>query len=797
MKLPLVPDNFFKKSRFGELFKKPGIEEYLPYGIFDSKHHLFFNDDSVGFVLEGIPFVGINPETQRQIMALFQYDLPAGASIQFHLRVLRDTDEYLDRWYEARSNAKPILQKMSYERKEFLKHHKKVRNFELVISVSFPLELFKKMDIKAFHNMVLSLKASLDGFGMPSRFMGANDLMRWGHKFWGRKLEYPYDSMTPLAPQMMPHGIEVKVKPDCLEVDENKTIQSFTVKKTANHWYLNAMNELIGDLLNDNLQIPGEFMFHYGVHIINDTKTKVKIGQRQSVMDYQASVPNLRKYIPSLDFQIAEWDFVRSKFDEGQRLVNTRFQVVLWSNNDDERIEQEAKLLNLFRNHRWHLEKDRFIELPSLLSTWPMTWGAGGFSDSKLFKKCKTTLSYEPANLLPILGEWKGTKTPSTLLVGRRGQLMSWHPFDNTHGNYNVCVVGRSGSGKSVFMQDMIMNMVGLGGRVRILDVGRSFEKTVKLLDGSFLEFSSKGSLSINPFTSMPESGPESHDALAMLKSVLSLMAAPNLGTNDHENSLLEKALMLAWEDSGRDASITLVAKFLAKQKDPVATRLSEMLSPYTESGLYGRFFKGPANLDLSNPVLLIELEELKERKDLQSVVVQMLILQIMNEVYLGDRMTNTALVLDEAWDMLRGSQSGLFIETAARRLRKYGGSLITGTQSVNDFYATPGAQVAFENSDWMCLLSQKKESLDQLKKSGRLSMDGGLEEILRSLHTKQGEYSEIAIVGPSGYAIGRLMLDPFSSMLFSTKADEYAQIQKDLARGLSIEESIRQRMRA
>lgn len=787
---------FLKKSRFKDLFKVPGLEEYLPYGFFDSSHHLFFNDDSVGFALVGVPFVGINPETQRQIMALFQYDLPLGASIQFHLRVFRDMDEYLDRWYASRQDSSPILKKMSYERKEFLKNHPKVRNFELVISVSFPLEFFKKTGIKAFNNTVLSLKASLDGFGMPSRFMNADDLMKWGHKFWGRKLEYGYDPMMALSSQMIPHGIEVKVTPDFVETGVKK-IQSFTVKKTASNWYLNAMNDLIGDLLNENLQIPGEFMFHYGVHIINDTKTNLKISQKQNVMDYQSSISNLRKYIPSLDFQIAEWDFVRSKFDEGQRLINTRFQVVLWSKDEDEKIEQEAKLLNLFRNHRWHLEKDRFIELPSLLSTWPMSWGAGGFSDSKMFKKCKTTLSYEPANLLPILGEWKGTRTPSTLLVGRRGQLMSWHPFDNTHGNYNVCVVGRSGSGKSVFMQDMIMNMVGLGGRVRILDVGRSFEKTVKLLDGSFVEFSSKANLSVNPFSSMPESGAEAHDSLAMLKSVLSLMAAPKDGTTDHENSLLEKALMTAWEKAGRNASITLVAKELLDINDPVAKRLGEMLLPYTESGLNGRFFTGPANLDLSNPVLLFELEELKGKADLQAVVVQMIVIQIMNEVYLGDRMTNTALVLDEAWDMLRGSQSGLFIETAARRLRKYGGSLITGTQSINDFYATPGAQVAFENSDWMCLLSQKKESLDQLKKSGRLSMDGGLEEILRSLHTKQGEYSEIAIVGPSGYAIGRLMLDPFSSMLFSTKADEYAQIQKDLERGISIEESIRQRMRA
>ena len=166
------------------------------------------------------------------------------------------------------------------------------------------------------------------------------------------------------------------------------------------------------------------------------------------------------------------------------------------------------------------------------------------------------------------------------------------------------------------------------------------------------------------------------------------------------------------------------MADFLSQHEDVSAQKLGKKLFPYTREGIYGRFFDGPANVDLSAPCVVIELEELKERKDLQEVIVQMMIVQITNKLYLGDRKTPTQVVLDEAWDLLRGKQSGTFIETAARRLRKYRGSLVVGTQSVNDFYATPAAQVAFENSDWLCLLSQKEESIKQLKASGRISMD-------------------------------------------------------------------------
>ena len=126
----------------------------------------------------------------------------------------------------------------------------------------------------------------------------------------------------------------------------------------------------------------------------------------------------------------------------------------------------------------------------------------------------------------------------------------------------------------------------------------------------------------------------ETEDALSMLKPILSLMAAPKDGTNDLENSLLEQALKAAWTSSGRNASISYVADFLKRHENQTARLLGQKLFPYTKDGVYGRFFEGPATVDLSNPLVVIELEELKERKDLQEVIVQMMIVQITNKLY-------------------------------------------------------------------------------------------------------------------------------------------------------------------
>ena len=100
---------------------------------------------------------------------------------------------------------------------------------------------------------------------------------------------------------------------------------------------------------------------------------------------------------------------------------------------------------------------------------------------------------------------------------------------------------------------------------------------------------------------------------------------------------------------------------------------------------------------------------------------------------------------------MLRGRQGGVFIETLARRLRKYRGSLVVGTQSVNDFYACAGAQAAWDNSDWNCFLSQKPESIAQLKLNNKILLDEDKEQLMTSVKTIHGKCAEVLINGAEG----------------------------------------------
>jgi conjugal transfer ATP-binding protein TraC len=352
------------------------------------------------------------------------------------------------------------------------------------------------------------------------------------------------------------------------------------------------MGDLIGDLFRENRQFPYAFLIHYGVHIPKQSNGIAKIAVKANLVEKQLRTP-IGKYIPDIEREHAELEFTQANLAKGERLVQTHLGVVLFSPSE-EMASAEQILKTIFSSQLFRVEANKGIHLHSILTTLPLSWNMKGIKALEEFKKLRTTISTESSNLVPLQGEWKGTVTPGMILGGRRGQVMTFCPFDNKAGNYNVTVVGRSGAGKSVFMQELMASTIGLGGRVFVLDVGRSFEKTCYLLEGQFIEFSPHKTICLNPFSGIDPSNEEAvSDALTMLKSVLQLMAAPIKGVDDKGAALLEQAMNESFKEHGSETTITDIAYYLKNLKDDYASRatfakdLGQMLYPYTKNGAF------------------------------------------------------------------------------------------------------------------------------------------------------------------------------------------------------------------
>lgn len=407
---------------------------------------------------------------------------------------------------------------------------------------------------------------------------------------------------------------------------------------------------------------------------------------------------------------------------------------------------------------------------------------------------------------------------PVLTLFGRNGQAMTVDIFANPSGNYNGIVVGMAGSGKLTFLNELTLRILTSGGRVWVIDVGRSCEKLCHMLGGQCIEFTDDAKISLNFFSLVEDIDKD----MEMLKPLIAQMISPSRPLTDYELAQVEMHLRSIWNDHGQSATVGILAESLknncsmggpnangddpewrskiagmpfeerTKFCDPRIRDLGVQLLPFTEDGAYGKYFVGRSNIDFRSNLIVLELEELQSKKDLQSVVMLLLMYRITQDMSLTDRKQPKLVIINQAWDLMGSGNSGDFIEASYRRASKYSGSFFTATQSVADYYKSETAKAAFENADWMFLLRQRAESVEMLANSGKLIMDDDAKTLLYGVTTQSGAFSEIFVRGGDlPPCVGRLFPGPFSILAASARAEDSEALRGFVAGGMSTPQAI------
>jgi conjugal transfer ATP-binding protein TraC len=435
----------------------------------------------------------------------------------------------------------------------------------------------------------------------------------------------------------------------------------------------------------------------------------------------------------------------------------------------------EMKLKNYFTTLGFSLKNTNSLSFPVFLSCLPGMISPEWITDFKTYGLTHTMVSQQATQLLPLQGEWSGSKSPQMLIVGRQGQMSFFDPFDKMGegGNFNVAICGKSGAGKSNFMAEMALCRVATGGRVWIIDVGYSYKHLADAIGGKFIEFKTGGMTSLNPFSTMSVLDDES---MLLLRPLIAKMAFRKRDTTEIEDNFIEQAIKATFEKYGSRTTVTEITKYLARQKDDVAHKLAQALYTFTAEGTYGKYFEGESDLDFDEDFIVFELEELKNKPELQEVVMLMLVFKIQQKMY-SQRDRRQCLLIDEGWQLLNGGTSAKFIENAARRCRKFNGSLVVGTQQLTDFFESKCGEAIYHNSDWLLVMAQKPEAVERaLSVAPNLS---SVAPLIKSLKTKSGHYSEILIKSSFGHIVGRLHLDPYTARLFSTTPGQFTEPEK------------------
>lgn len=816
-----------------EIARDPArFSSWLPYRAYDADEAVFILADGVGCVLECMPQSGADAAMADLIRGLYTAPWPKSASLQFNLfgtphtkpllmryaeqRMLDDGQAELTAEWGRRGRNRNLYRTLARRRVDhYLRGAVRsvastgnylLRDYRLVVSLYIPARLHDTAERERLIALRASVTATLAAGGFPARRWDADDLVNWCADFCNphrlHEADAPrlhYDPYRQLRDQIVDidtrqvateTGLLFK-KPSRTEVISG---QFFVAKSYPERIALWRMSALIGDALQNTLQYPCPFLITMGVQFQDaaEVKTNVTTNQIRATQNAESS---MAKLMPDLAEKKQDWDEALSELNKSGSLVRVFHTIGLFPlEKDAERAGSIAE--SIWRDAGFALSNITFLHRPALMTALPLAFTkqmqqalySFGLSSSKTIPNA--------VHLSPMFGEWRGSRTPVMLFGGRRGQVTGFDFFDNKEGNYNFAIGGSSGSGKSVFLNEIAWSYLGSGAKVWMLDLGKSFARLSTKADGQMIELASGCGLNINPFSHVVDF----NDDMAMLQAVVAKMAAPYGALEPFQFAAIATALTRCWAEKGTAMTMSDVREVFVggrlSKDDPYDVRISDlavMLAPYATGGAYAEFFDGPSNVDFSRQLVVIEVEALKRSPQLHRVVMMILLFRITSEMYFT-RNKRKLLIIDELKQQLGSDEDSvieLIIEEAARRARKYGGSLGTATQMLDDYYESPALTAAFNLSDTIFVMRQRKEAIELLAKTNRLSVDEHKKRLLQTLRMEEGAYSEVYAFTTMGEGVLRVILDPATLLLFSNRHEDNAPLDEKMARGLSVDEAI------
>jgi conjugal transfer ATP-binding protein TraC len=803
-----------------DLTRRDRFSDYLPWLAYDKDLGAYYNvDDTKGFIWECSPLSFAGEKTLFTLEGLFRLGLPQGSVMQFILYADRHIEPFVQAYRRDKTRDLAIVREATENYAGFFEKgadgmdillKTPLRNFRLFVTVKFPEDREVNLHIEDIFSSIQEILRGADLYPQPlppHRFI---DWMRRHFNDNPSPNNDVYDEEIPIRKQVIFSETVIEKSMSVMKMG-SRSFRCTTVKnypKTVDPLQTNELFGGVWGMVSDSSQILTPFLFTMNIVFHN---LKSKLHTKCNLVLQQQGVGS---FAPSLMRKKDEYMSAVDEVEKGTPFV--RVIPILWVWGKDEKTVGESivRAKRMWEAQGYVMQEDRGI-LPILfISALPFGLYDRGDNidnlDRDFIAPCDAVVT-----TLPVQADFSGGGAPSLLFIGRKGQPCCLDIFDRRANNHNVFVAASSGSGKSFLVNYLAYNYFAANALVRIVDIGGSYKKMTRLFNARFLDFSEHASICMNPFTSVMEPASD----LPVIASIVLQMVYSSTDiipedTAETAMSLIKSAVNWAWRTEGPEASIDTIYEYLntfpahAEEFESygeadiagfrlLARNLSFNLTEFTSGHLYGRWFNGRSDFNISeDEFVVLELEHLKPQKELFKVITLQVINAVTQDLYLSDRTRPRFIIFDEAWQFMRegGSLKGV-IEEGYRRARKYGGSFTVITQSILDLkqFGSVG-DVIRSNSAFKFYL--ESSDFDRAKHEGLIEYEGFALKILKSVRSNKPKYSEIFMDTPFGQGVARLAVDPFSYYLYTSDAAEIAEIEKLVDGGLSYGEAINDMVR-
>lgn len=805
----------------GDLMYHNKFSDFFPWYVYDEEKRVYHNtDNSMGMIWDCTPLCFASEKTLKMASALMQLPLPKHTTLQ----VLLHADPNIKPILKAYANMRlddPLVQEASERYIKFLQDCTQgvaqtggipLRNYRLIVSLRIPPE--QKVNLDELRTSITQILKSMDLWPV---LMEPADLVEWLRRLLnstvpetemknGRELAGYYDNFSPIGKQVLFSENDVEIAFDHVRIGPKHWV-CMTPKSYPKWVDPLETSELFGGIWgvnSDGSQMATPFIYALNI-IFDDLK-----GHLRNKCDLVLQQGAIGSFARSLGHKQEEYVWAVDKLDQGE--VFARVMPILWLWHDDlDKVKEARTRAKYVWDHAGYLmQEDKGILGALLLASLPLGFRATK-NNINMLERDIIAPAESIINILPIQADFSGGNEAVFPIQGRRGQLANLSIFSRRADNYNGFIAASSGKGKSFFMNALAFNQLSTGVVLRVVDLGGSYEKLCDMFNGRYMDFgveASAGNLCMNPFTGIvdPE---EDLQAIAtiVMQMVYSLVDEPNPSKDEY--TLAGDAVTWAYESYGEQATVDHVHQYLEtyptyagkNYTDDIVKAAKHMafsMAKFTSKGVYGKYFVGESTFNIKNDrFVVLELDALRNKKDLFKVVTLLVLDAAQRDLYLSDRSTKRQVIFDEAWQFLDGSNKMMMdiIQSGYRRARKYHGSFFIITQGVTDrkqFGAV--GDIIWMNADFKFLL--EAGDFDQALSDKLLNYDPFTMELLKSVKTNTPMYSEIFCDTPFGRGVVRLAVDRFSYFVYTSHPDENSEMKALRKTGMSWTEVIHEMMR-
>jgi len=756
----------------------------------------------LGYAAYGTPLPGGGDGEYSKLVAALSVPVPPGTYIQIGALGTPDIEPVTDTYLQRKLGANGVLSRLARQRHAFLQQGTResqlgngvlLRKIELIVSVKVPCSLRPTIEEKRV--AAEAIRRVFDGLGTvglrlaymtPEEYVGV--LRRISHIYSRESREPALSPYDLLRDQVFAAGDDIRFERDTVTFHEGTPdefhAKAMSVKQYPKECEFGIANLLIGDALGSPNQITSPFWLVMSLYYPEQAEKKNWLRQRYAWITQQCfgQTSNL---FPLLWEKKRGFDALVDDID-GQGGVVVETNLALWI--FDRTVENVERTTSSLRSYMssigFEMRADKRILRQLWYETLPMNTSHVG---SERSYRNKTLSVRQACWVMPVFGEWQGTRTPTSVFSTRRGEVVGWSLWDSVIG-YSAVVFAQTRAGKSFVAQLILGDNLAEQTKGWIVDFGRSYRKLVAAIPGgNEVDFHEESLICMNPFTHVVEID----DEMDVLVAVISTMAAPEHGLDEFRMAALEEAIKAAWSHYGPSATISTVAAHCLQNPDKRIADIGQQLYPFTANGSYGHWFEGDNTLNLDAPVTLLELQSLKSRPVLQKVVFLQLFARIAREMYLsGER--RKLLLIDEAHELLDKPVMAKAIEAMYRKVAKNRGAVVLISQGIGDLYNSPSGRAIYANSAWSIVLQQKPESVDAAIKSGEFEMEPYGVHMMKSLHVSPGRYADLMIQGGGhGWGVVRFAADPWMHEMFSSTSEDREEVFALMDRGMGAEDAV------